>query len=181
MKLMNYFVDVVHRNACFMTPADYLTRHGGNLWWDPLISEHNAYADMLRKKHPAPNDPFTPDMMPGHRHGRGRSNMKEQRGVQQRAVTSALLSLREHRDFPISIYPSIFAMRSADSSSALTSDGLCNGGWSTAEYKSTRFPWMLYGVRECQLLSACKAAGAPVDVVLACDPNTNVRMLLCTY
>ena len=126
--------------------------------------------------------PFTSDMLPGHRRGWGWSNIKEHRGVQQRAVTSALLSFRGHRNFLMSIYQSVFAMQGTDSSSAPTSNELRNGGWSTAEYKkSTRFPWMLYGVRGCQLLSACKAAGAPLDVVLACDPNANARTLLRTH
>ena len=40
---------------------------------------------------------------------------------------------------------------------------------------------MLYGARGCQLLSACKAAGAPFDVVLACDPSANARTLLRTH
>ena len=107
--------------------------------------------------------------------------MKEQRGVQKDAVTTALLCICQHREFPISIYPSTFAVRGADSGRASTGDGLCNGGWSTAEYKSTRFPWMLYGVRGCQLLSACAAAGAPLDVVLVCDPNVNARTLIRTH
>ena len=82
MRVMNYFVDVVHRNAHFMTPADYLSRYVGDLWWDPLISEYNAYAETLCKKHPALNGPFTSDMMLGHRRGRGWSNVKEHRSVQ---------------------------------------------------------------------------------------------------
>ena len=163
---MNYFVDVVHLNARFMTPANYLLRHGGELWWDPLIIEHNTYVKTLRKKHPTPSGAFTPEAMPGHRRNRGWSNVKEQRGIQQGAVTTALLGICQHREFSISIYPLTFAMRGADSGRASTGDGLRNGGWSTAEYKSTRFPWMLCGVRVCQLLSACAAAGTPLDVIL---------------
>ena len=42
MRIMNYFVDIVHRNARFLAPADYGSRHGGDMWWDPLIASHNA-------------------------------------------------------------------------------------------------------------------------------------------
>ena len=36
-------------NARFITPVDYLSEHDGDLWWDPLIRKHNAYAETLRK------------------------------------------------------------------------------------------------------------------------------------
>ena len=55
---------------------------------------------------------------------------------------------------------------------------LHNSNFSAAEYKSTRFPWMVYGVWGCQeFLSACSAAGAPFNVVLVSNPNEYARTL----
>ena len=63
-------VEIVHRNAKFIGAADYGSRESGDMWFDPLISEHNAFTATLRKNHAAPMGSFLPQNMPGYRNTR---------------------------------------------------------------------------------------------------------------
>ena len=47
MQIMMMHVDMIHRNARWVGGADYMSREGGNIWFDPLISKHQAFAATL--------------------------------------------------------------------------------------------------------------------------------------
>ena len=49
MRIMMMHMDMVHRNNNWVICADYGSREVGDLWYDPLIRNHNAYAATLRK------------------------------------------------------------------------------------------------------------------------------------
>ena len=65
MRLCMLHVDIYHRNAKWLGDADYFSRHGGDMWCDPLLAEHDAFAARLRKLHAAPVGPLLPENMPG--------------------------------------------------------------------------------------------------------------------
>ena len=44
-----------------------MSRKGGNIWFDPLISKHQAFAATLQKKYAAPIDPIPAEHLPGYR------------------------------------------------------------------------------------------------------------------
>jgi hypothetical protein len=67
MRLMMMHLDVIHRNAKWLGNADYLSRFGGEIHYDPLISGYEAIAAQLRKNHAAPIGPLLPQNMPGFR------------------------------------------------------------------------------------------------------------------
>ena len=60
-------VDVIHHNAQFIGGADYGSCEGDDLWFEPLISKHDAYAATLRQNFAAPTGPLLPQNMPGYR------------------------------------------------------------------------------------------------------------------
>ena len=60
-------VDIVHRNARWVGGADYMSRKGGEIWFDPLISKYQAFAATLHKKYAAPIGPILPEHLPGYR------------------------------------------------------------------------------------------------------------------
>ena len=60
-------VDIVHRNARFVGGADCGSCEAGDMWFDPLIYKHNAFAATLRKNNMAPMGPLLPQNMPGYR------------------------------------------------------------------------------------------------------------------
>ena len=92
MQIMMVFYNIVHRNACWILDADYMSRHGGNIWWDPLLVQYNQYASLLRKNHAAPMGPIKSHMMPGWRKPKFKiaaqvSTIKEYKGVVNTPVT----------------------------------------------------------------------------------------------
>ena len=65
-------VDIVHRNEKLIGGANYVSCEASDMWFDPLISKHNAFAATLRKNHSAPMGPFFPQNMPGYRKPRAK-------------------------------------------------------------------------------------------------------------
>ena len=59
-------VDIIHRNARWVGGADYMSRKGGNIWFDPLISKHQTLAATLRKKYAAPIGTILAENLPGY-------------------------------------------------------------------------------------------------------------------
>ena len=58
MRIMMIHCDIEHRNAEWLADADYGSRHGGDMWYDPLLMEHDACAALLRKRHAPPMGPL---------------------------------------------------------------------------------------------------------------------------
>ena len=44
-----------------------MSREGAYIWFDPLISKHQAFAATLQKKYAAPIGPILPEHLPGYR------------------------------------------------------------------------------------------------------------------
>ena len=65
MRLCMLHVDIHHRNAKLLGDADYFSCHGGNMWHDPLLAQHNAFAARLIKDRAAPVGPLLPEQIPG--------------------------------------------------------------------------------------------------------------------
>ena len=66
MQRMMQHVNVIHWTARFLGGADYGSREGGNLWFGPLISKHDAFLATLRKNFAAPVGPLLPQNLPGY-------------------------------------------------------------------------------------------------------------------
>ena len=116
-------VDIFHRNARFIGGADYGSREAGDMWFDPLISEHNAFAATLRKNHVSPMGPLLPQNMPGYRKPRAKrsktpmnSTLKMENDPsddEDEMISLSVLSnkLRQVKYFPsLSIIPSRFEL-----------------------------------------------------------------------
>ena len=67
MRIMMMHIDIVHRNARLLRGADYGSSEAVNLWFDPLISQHDTFAATLRKNHADPVGPLLSNNMPGYR------------------------------------------------------------------------------------------------------------------
>ena len=66
MYIMMMHVDVVHRNTRFLGGVDNASSEGeGDLWFDLLISQHDAFAATLHKNCAVPGGPLPPQNMPG--------------------------------------------------------------------------------------------------------------------
>ncbi len=68
MRLMCWDVDIVHCPDSELVDADYWSRLGANIDFDPLFCDYLDYTAKLRKSDPAPADlPMCPENMPYYR------------------------------------------------------------------------------------------------------------------
>lgn len=107
---MDHHFDVIHRNVRLFGGADYGSCEAGDLWFDPLISKHNAYAATLRKNHAAPMGPIELCHMPGYRQNSAGSGEGFRRRI---AVTKILGGLEFNqcaKPLTLSIHPSVFEL-----------------------------------------------------------------------
>ena len=78
MRIMMMYVDIIHRNEDFVGAADYGSHKAGNLWYDPLIASHKAFAATLQKNYATPVGPILLRYLPGYRKPRIQSNASRQ-------------------------------------------------------------------------------------------------------
>ena len=79
----------------------------------------------------------------------------------------------------LSIVPSTFEMHTPGAQNVpMPLLNLANSGFSQAEYRSTRFPWIVYGFNNGHFFSTIQAYGLPYDIILAADPDSRGRALL---
>ncbi len=68
MRLMCWDVDIVHRPNVELIDADYWSRLGADLNFDPLYRKYLNFTRRTRKSHPAPTDlPMRLENMPYYR------------------------------------------------------------------------------------------------------------------
>ena len=65
MRIIIMHINVANRNGWFLGGANYGSREGSNLWFDQLISQHDAFAATLHKNHAVPVESSLPHNMPG--------------------------------------------------------------------------------------------------------------------
>jgi hypothetical protein len=59
-------VDIVHRNMRFLGGAKFGSKEGRDLWFGPVISQHDTFAASLHKNHAALIVPLLPRNIPGY-------------------------------------------------------------------------------------------------------------------
>ncbi len=68
MRLMGWDIDIIHMNDHYITDADYWSRLGADLCFDPLFKTYLNITRMLRIKNPRPTSfPMKPKNMPYYR------------------------------------------------------------------------------------------------------------------
>ena len=133
-----------------------MSRKGGEIWVDPLISKHQAFAATLRKKYAAPIGPILPEHLPGYQATRtpavsnhvSTETLLDDECEKDDDLTSMAITLVQMmgaNDAPcLSIVPSTFEMHVPGAQNTpMPYLNLSNSGFSQAEYRSTRFPWIV--------------------------------------
>ena len=68
MRLMCWDCDIVHRSDFYLIDANYWSRLGANLCFDPLLRDYIQRVASMRLQHPVPETmPMLPSNMPEHR------------------------------------------------------------------------------------------------------------------
>ncbi len=65
MRLMCWDIDIIHRNDAHLTDADYWSRLGADICFDPPFKSYLDFNRSLRERCPAPTSlPMKPENMP---------------------------------------------------------------------------------------------------------------------
>ena len=94
MRLMCWDVDIVHRPDQELVDADYWSRLGTNIKFDPLFQDYLQYVKGLRKSHSAPTDlPMHPENMPYYRGPRVQSVTTTEDAIDTNHIQSLLTAI----------------------------------------------------------------------------------------
>jgi hypothetical protein len=179
MQFMCWDMIIEHRNNACLTNADYFSRLGADLCFNPLLKEYVQQAHTLRCCSPAPTDmPIAPKFQPYFR-GPCISSPKSQPpplGLAMHAKVAtipATTGLQHLQNWPVSFRCSPQSWDAGDAARCC----LYNSKLTRAASMLAHFDWAVYGFNSGHFLLTIKEHGYPFHVVLACDPFVNGRAL----
>ncbi len=195
MRLMGWDVDIVHRTNDYLADANYLSRLGADLCYDPSFQHYLYLVAELCKKHPPPTDiPMQAANMPYYWGPRipsehcpaGTSTdtmMQEVDGQAEEhvdAIASALISSiitqGDKGNTSLCNWPLQFGpLTSGNNKGSVRA--LYNSEFPTLAYQSMHFTWAVYGFNSGHFPSTISKQNLPCWVILACDPYEANRAL----
>ena len=81
MRLMSYWMDIVHRNNEWLIDADYVSRIDDDTLIDPLLANHVSTAATLHHKFGGSTGEMSPANIPGFRQPRRRQLVRQESGT----------------------------------------------------------------------------------------------------
>ncbi len=170
---------IEHRNDACLTNADYFSRLGADLCFDPLLKEYIQQAHTLCCCSPVPTDmPIAPEFQPYFR-GLRINSPKSQPPLQGLAMhanvatVTATASPQHLQNWPVSFGRSPQSLDAGDVAPCC----LYNSKLTQAASMIAHFDWAIYGFNSGHFLLTIKEHGYPFHVVLACKPFVNGRAL----
>ena len=181
MRLMCWDVDVVHRPDTELVDADYWSRLGVNLQYDPLYVQYLTMTRQLRHAHPPATDlPMLPENMPYFRGPRVKLP-REDRTAEARHVQSLLTELATNTSgwtTPLSVRPIQFGtFADSEVSTTRTSRALYNSEFSSYALQVSQFSWAVFNFSNGHFLSTIETANLSFTIRLGCDPTQRGRSL----
>ena len=174
MRLMCWDMDVVHRAGELMVDADYFSRLGADLNFDPLLQEYNKRIFCFKRDHPAPTAlPMHAENMPGYRGPRLPKAMPSDEppiiDVQAHATMASIFAdnCNGHvflENIPICFMPCHFVPSA--NAFAFHNDNL-----PIAARHLSQFDWAIYGFNNGHFHSVIASTNLPFNITLACDPT----------
>ena len=199
MRLSCWDMDIVHRPGELMGDADYWSRLGVDLQYDPLLRDYINRVLSFKKDFPAPTElPMLPENMPGFRGPRFPSLVVETPDKAAHATVSTIFVHDSNGHTFIENVPVRFGNFSfaTDDSTLPTADPrqlLQNGHFShvtedshlcllnndlpTAARLMSTFDWAVYGFNNGHFLSTWQRRNLPFHVALCADPHSQGRAL----
>jgi hypothetical protein len=179
MRLMCWDVDIVHQNDNYLVDADYWSRLGANLCFDPLLKKYLELNKSLHSTNSAPSNlPMLPENMPYY-HGPRTMPIQlppdSSNGAHCQAIISTLLVDNCHGlchlpntsihfgEFE-KVIPSLARSANNDKIPCYTQQIL-------------QFNWAVYSFHGGHFASTIKSHNLPFHVKLACDPYESGQSL----
>jgi hypothetical protein len=158
MRLMCWDVDIVHRPDHELINADYWSRLGIDLHFNPLFFKYLDLTNNMRKSKPAPTDlPMRPENMPYYRRPRFQSPTPAAKSADTLHIQSLLTDLIV-----------------SDGQSART---LLNNEFARYAREMMNFDWAVYLLSNGHFPSTIESRNLPFMIHLACDSMERGRSL----
>ena len=179
MRLMCWDMDIEHRNAHHLMDADYWSRLGVDLCYDPLLKDYIQQAQSLRKANPPPLAlPMQPENMPYWRAKRGptlRDSCPTAPDVRAHAIVATIIAgnsngVQHLANWPVHIGHSPTATN-------LNARALYNDDIPLAARMLARFDSVIYGFNSGHFQNSIAAKNLAFNIVLASDPYAHNRAL----
>ena len=177
MCLMGWDVDIIHRNDNYLVDADYWSRLGADLCFDPLFKKYLELNKSFRSLNPAPSSlPMLPENMPYFRGPRITSTSADSSdNAHCQAIVSTLLVDNCHGLSHLSNTPIHFGeFEKVFPSSARSAN---NDDIPCYAQQILQFNWAVYSFNGGHFASTTKSRNLPFHVKLACDPYESGRSL----
>ena len=182
MRFMCWDMDIEHRNDVYLTDADYWSRLGADLCFDPLLKEYIQQIAAIKSRTPSPTTmPPAPGNMPYYRGPRlpalpidtqSVDAMAESHFITQPDDGLPALGLQHLSNYPVRFGLSQPAPATNPSAPLYNSDVTC------AASILSLFDWAVYGFNSGHFISNIREHGLPFRITLGCDPFASGRALL---
>ena len=175
MRFMCWDMDIEHRNDIHLTNADYFSRLGSDLCYDPLLRDYIERVDAIKRAHPSESAlPMEPQNMPYYRGPRLPKIVPE--AVSAVAITSVptINTGSQH----LSNWPVSFGFSSTLPDAGLPARAFYNSDLSHTAGLLSHFDWAVYGFNSGHFVHTFRDVGLPFRIVLAADPFANGLALL---
>lgn len=181
MRLMCWAMEIVHRADIFNVDADYWSRVGEDLCYDPMLRRYAELTSSLCSTYPPASDlPVQPENMPYYRGPRIRHNAATADAdadihlVQCMESDASMTYLGN-----VPVLHGVFPMRS--SADRPQSRYLYNANISEAGWALSHFSWAVFGFNTGHFLSSILSRNMPFTIRYACDPLASGRALFAEF
>ncbi len=157
MRLMCWDVDIVHRNDHYIADADYWSRLGTDLCFDPLFKKYLELTRSLRTENPPPTYlPVQPENMPYYRGPRVTTPPDDTANTTDAAHCQAI---------------------AFEKTTPQTARALHNDEFPCYAQQILQLSWVVYSFHGGHFASTVQSQNLPFQVRVACDPSESGRSL----
>jgi hypothetical protein len=182
MRLMCWDVDIVHRPDVELVDADYWSRLGADLNFDPLYRKYLELTRQTRKSHPAPTDlPMRPENMPyyrGPRVQKAPSDIDKADSLHIQSLLSELIVSEGRGHNTLSNCPVRFELHQTSipdtCSKART---LLNSEFAQYAHETMNYDWAVFSFSNGHFSLTIETRSLPFTICLACDTTEQGRSL----
>jgi hypothetical protein len=182
MRFMCWDMDIVYRNNNFLANADYCSRLGTNLCYNPLLRTYIQQVHAIKLRNPSPTDlPMLPENMPYYHGHCVRNDNGSSDATASTADVCTPPICNETGLQHLAIWPVFFGLNPGVPSFTINptvrAQTLYNFDLTSAAGLLSCYDWAIYGFNSGHFLSTIRKMNLPFNVVLACDPFANGRTL----
>ena len=181
MRLMCWDVDIVHRPDTKLIDADYWSRLGVDLDFNPLFWEYIQFTHQLRKSNPPPTEvTMRPENMPYYRGPRIQRPTTESNAADNLHAGNLLTELITSNGCGpthLSNVPICFGFMDSSAQANSSTHVLLNSKFACYARKATQFNWAVYAFSNGHFISSIDSHQLPFTISLACDTTEQGRSL----